>query len=234
MRSDYFHKFPSFFSVHAAAGQMTPAEAELPGWWHSTSSVGSPFHQVSHLRRSEGEETQAPIPVPSFCPPLFMFHCVCYTRHLFLFFPTPPTSMGPPTEGWWGSDPAALPGLASLLIGVHLVSPAAMNAAVMLPSHRHFLGTLQRFFGHPSAVFKLLLWLWRFWRCGLLPSSSLRDKSVQHPNYDQFYIFACLSHCWNQCWITFFSLVLTSGLLCTCRIRKPKQVLLFQKIQLWP
>lgn len=159
--------------------------------------------------------------------------CLLYQTP-FSFFPTPPTSMGPPTEGWWGSDPAALPGLASLLIGVHLVSPAAMNAAVMLPSHRHFLGTLQRFFAHPSAVFKLLLWLWRFWRCGLLPSSSLRDKSVQHPNYDQFYIFACLSHCWNQCWITFFSLDLTSGLLCTCRIRKPKQVLLFQKIQLWP
>lgn len=169
---------------------------------------------------------------------LFAHRYLCSTVFVipdtFFFFSTPPASMGPPTEGWWGPDPAALLGLASFLIGVHLVSPAAMNAAVMLPSHRHFLGTLQRFFTHPSVVFKLLLWLWRFWRCGLLPSSSLRDKSVQHPNYDQFYIFACLSHCWNQCWITFFSLVLTSGLLCTCRIRKPKQVLLFQKIQLWP
>lgn len=187
-----------------------------------TSSVGSPFHQTVRKHR------------PRLLCRLFGHHYLCSTVFVipdtFFFFSTPPASMGPPTEGWWGSDPAALPGLASLLIGVHLVSPAAMNAAVMLPSHRHFLGTLQRFFAHPSAVFKLLLWLWRFWRCGLLPSSSLRDKSVQHPNYDQFYIFACLSHCWNQCWITFFSLVLTSGLLCTCRIRKPKQVLLFQKI----
>lgn len=109
------------------------------------------------------------LPAPSFSPPLFMFHCVFYPRHLFFFpFSAPPTSLGPPTEGWWGSEPAALPGLASLLIGVHLVSPAAMNAAVLLPSHRHFfLGTLQRFFAHPSAVFKLLLWLEGFFGGGV-------------------------------------------------------------------
>lgn len=88
MCSNYFNTFPCFFSIRAAAGQMTPAEAELPGWRHSTSSVGSPFHQVSHLRRSEGEEKQAPITMPPFCPPLFRFNCVCYTRHLLFFHTT--------------------------------------------------------------------------------------------------------------------------------------------------
>lgn len=80
---------------------------------------------------------------------LFAHRYLCSTLFVIpdtFFFSTPPTSLGPLTEGWWGSDPAALPGLASLLIGAHLVSPAAISAAVMLPSHSHFLGTLQRFF----------------------------------------------------------------------------------------
>lgn len=110
-----------------------------------TQHIHSPFSVSSGLSCPVqwGWGNTAPDRCAVFLPTaIYVPLCVCYTRHLFLFF-MPRTSLGPPTEGWWGSDPAALPGLASLLIGVHFVSPAARNAAVMLPSHTHFLGTLQ-------------------------------------------------------------------------------------------
>lgn len=65
--------------------------------------------------------------------------CLLYQTPHFLFFFLPPTSLGLHAEGWWGFEHAALPGFTSLLIGVHLGSPAAMNAATLLRSRRHFL-----------------------------------------------------------------------------------------------
>lgn len=75
-------------SISAATEQMTPAEAELPGRWHDTSSVASPFHHVSHLRRSESEETQPAIAACFLLLPTAIYVPLCwlYQTPLFYFF----------------------------------------------------------------------------------------------------------------------------------------------------
>lgn len=85
MRSNHLNAFLCLSSMSAAHWADDPC-----GGWvtramtpHNLSRFSVPSGLSSPAQWGWGSTAPRSLPALSFFPPLFMFHCVCYTRHLF-------------------------------------------------------------------------------------------------------------------------------------------------------